>query len=200
MLITPPPPKGAPASRQAPLPPTPYGVEVEVLVADIYNGPDHKSLGRQEIGAIISIASGGYSAYLIEHGFVRPAVPSDTDSDPTLADLVRAALVEAAQQKLQALAADTEVPNAGNPEPAPSEPAKPDANNPPTHEVITDPERPWLFWCTLGITEGVAKNLWDSGFISAARTMELGETSLLSVVGVGPVRAKQIIAWAEANG
>lgn len=199
MLITPPPPKGAPASRQAPLPPTPYGVEVEVLVADVYNGPDHKSLGRQEVGSIISIASGGYSAYLIEHGFVRPAVPSDTDSDPTLADLVRAALVEAAQQKMQALATDAEAPDTGKPDTGKPDAGKPDAENPPTHEIVTDPERPWLFWCALGTPEGVAKNLWDSGFISPARTVELGETSLLSVVGVGPVRAKQLIAWAEAN-
>lgn len=188
MLIAPPPLRNEGKSRQAPPLPATTGVEVEVLVGGIYNGPDHKSLGNQPAGAVIQIASGGYSSYLIEQCYVRPVVRSE--GNETLADLLKAALLAKAQEKLVQMADE-------QPEPAAeSAPAKPEIV---LHSVIDDPERPWLFWCSLGITESVALNLWNAGFTSASRTLELGEVALLSVTGIGPVRAKQVLAWSEAN-
>lgn len=36
------------------------GIEVEVLVAGIYNGPEHKALPRAEVGDLIRVAGGPY--------------------------------------------------------------------------------------------------------------------------------------------
>lgn len=190
MLISPPPLRSEGKTRQDTSTPRSMGVEVEVLSPGIYNGPDHKSLGNQPAGAIITIATGGYSSYLIEGGFVKPVVPNEGNS-LALGDLIKAALLEKAQEKL----AQTPDPVTPVPEPAPV----PTAPEIVLHPVIDDPERPWLFWCALGIAESVALNLWNAGFVSAGRTLELGEVALLSVTGIGPVRAKQVLAWSEAN-
>ena len=183
MLVAPPPLRSEGKKRQDPASPAPMGVEVEVLSPGIYNGPDHKSLGQQPVGALIMIASGGYSSYLIEQGYVRPVVHNEGDN------LIKAALVEAAKEKL----AQMPEPVTPKPQPAPTVPELV------LHPVIDDPDRPWLFWCALGIAESVALNLWNAGFTSASRTLELGEVALLSVTGIGPVRAKQVLAWSEAN-
>lgn len=185
MLIAPPPLRSEGKTRQDISTPRSMGVEVEVLSPGIYNGPDHKSLGQQPAGAIITIATGGYSSYLIEGGFVKPVVPNEGNR-LALGDLIKAALIEKAQEKL------AEMPEPVTPEPEPAPEIV-------LHPVINDPERPWLFWCALGIAESVALNLWNAGFISAGRTLELGEVALLSVTGIGPVRAKQVMAWSEAN-
>jgi hypothetical protein len=187
MLISPPPLRSEGKTRQDISTPRSMGVEVEVLSPGIYNGPDHKSLGNQPAGAIITIATGGYSSYLIEQGYVRPVVHNEGDN-LALGDLIKAALVEAAKEKLTQM-----------PEPVEREPEPQPAPEIVLHPVIDDPERPWLFWCALGIAESVALNLWNAGFTSASRTLELGEVALLSVTGIGPVRAKQVLAWSEAN-
>lgn len=185
MLISPPPLRSGGNGKPTFATPVPQGVEVEVLEPGIYNGPDHKSLGMQAAGAVITIASGGYSSYLIEQGFVKPVVRNEGDDVP-LADLLKVALLAKAQEKLAQLSEEPPVPVI---EPTP-EPVQP---------TVVDPDYPWLFWCQLGIAESVAKNLWDAGFVSASRTLELGEAALLLVTGIGPVRAKQVMAWAEAN-
>lgn len=187
MLISPPPLRSNGNGKQTLSAPTSLGVEVQVLAPGIYNGPDHKSLGMQPAGAVITIATGGYSSYLIEQGFVKPVVRNEGDDVP-LADLLKVALLAKAQEKL----AQTQE------ESAPVEPVL-ETTPEPVSQPVTDPEYPWLFWCQLGIAESVAKNLWDAGFVSASRTLELGEAALLSVAGIGPVRAKQVMAWAEAN-
>ena len=170
------------------------GVEVVVLVAGKYNGPDHKSIGEHPVGATLVIASGGYSSYLIQNGYVRPSI-REAETSP-LAALIEQAICE----KMEALAtaeSHAALPLAEMPEAVEPHMAEPLAAE---ETYGTDPDRPWLFWTESGVIESVALSLWEAGFISAQRTTELGLDVLLGVKGVGPVTAKKIMAWAEAHG
>lgn len=203
MIIAPPAlrTKGGQSQKKEAIPP-PNGVEVEVLIAGKYNGPDHKSIGEHQAGAIIVIASGGYSSYLIQNGFVRPTIAPETSP---LADLVRQALLAkmeeaaSAEHKLSAEAAQgTSAPHPENTDTVRTETDEPDAVR--TYTENIDPDRPWLFWTEAGVIESVAVSLWEAGFTSPNRALELGMDMLLGVKGVGPATATKVLAWAEAHG
>jgi hypothetical protein len=200
MLIAPPAlrTQGAQQKKAAETTPPPNGVEVVVLVAGKYNGPDHKSIGEHPVGATLVIASGGYSSYLIQNGYVRPAIREEETSP--LAALIEQAIREK-MQSLGTPAPHTETPHTEIPETVEPEPDEPEAvEEAPAATYSTDPDRPWLFWTETGVIESVALSLWEAGFISPNRTVELGRDLLLGVKGVGPVTADKILAWAEAHG
>lgn len=67
-------------------PRTPNAVEVRVVVAGRYNGADHKSLGDQEVGAIIPVAAGWYADELIHLGLVELFVPEPVVEDAPVQD------------------------------------------------------------------------------------------------------------------
>ncbi len=50
--------------------PLPGSVQVRVLRAATFNGPNHKSIGTHVVGEIITIAAGAYADSLIADGFV----------------------------------------------------------------------------------------------------------------------------------
>lgn len=51
--------------------PGPPSVRVRVLRAGVYNGPNHKALGRCEAGQVADVAAGAYAAALIASGAVE---------------------------------------------------------------------------------------------------------------------------------
>ena len=46
------------------------GVEVIVMQQVLLNGPDHKTIGRPEVGSRVTVAGGPYVAGLVESGLV----------------------------------------------------------------------------------------------------------------------------------
>lgn len=198
MIIAPPAlrSQGAQQKKATETTPPPNGVEVVVLVAGKYNGPDHKSIGEHAVGETLVIASGGYSSYLIQNGYVRPAIREEETSP--LAALIEQAIREK-MQSLTTTEPHTETPHTETPETVEPEPDEPEAVEE-AATYSTDPDRPWLFWMETGVIESVALSLWEAGFISPNRTVELGRDILLGVKGVGPVTADKIMAWAEAHG
>lgn len=58
--------------------PGPPSARVRILRAGVYNGPNHKTLGRCEAGQVADIAVGAYAAALIANG----AVELYTETEP----------------------------------------------------------------------------------------------------------------------
>ena len=80
------------------------GIQVKVLVANVYNDPDHHALPMAKVGSIITVAAGGYFQSLREEGFV---VPVDNTAEQAaikseLADLAnKMAVLETETQVLE---------------------------------------------------------------------------------------------------
>lgn len=60
------------------------GIEVEVLVAGIYNGPSHKALPRADVGDLIRVAGGPYLEGLIAIGRLRLPGQAEEPAAPEL--------------------------------------------------------------------------------------------------------------------
>jgi hypothetical protein len=68
-------------ARKAPPRPAPSTETVRVLVAGVYNGARHKSLGWRKAGEVIEVAGGAYAADLVAAGLVeRYEPPAAVDS------------------------------------------------------------------------------------------------------------------------
>lgn len=61
-------------------------MQVRVLVAGLYNGPDHHNPTQAQPGDVIEVAGGWYAAELVERGMVStdlvPVAPASQDSTP----------------------------------------------------------------------------------------------------------------------
>lgn len=149
------------------------GKQVVVIVAGIYNGPNNKSLGWCEESVVIRVAVGDYADSLVRDGLV--ALYDDT---PVVDDEVAPALGESL--------ADMAAP--------PVPPQEPEA--PP---AIVDP-MPWRSFLEAGVTEKVAKVVWESGLQTQdqliAKWSEAGLAALTALSGVGDASARKLLIWA----
>lgn len=66
----------------------------------------------------------------------------------------------------------------------------------------TEPD-PWDFWEEAGVTNAVAKTLYDAGFTSKAILVELctanGLDGIIKLRGIGTRKANSILTWALAS-
>lgn len=187
MIITPP-ISGKGGRKSQPVEDTIYrdlaGVAVIVVVGAVYNGPDHKNLnnGKEcQPGDRITISQAN-AQWLLDHGMVRLPTPEDdrpgeTQNQP-LIDMIKEALIEAAQTKIDEIA-KSKVESVGE---------------------LVEPE--WLDWTPImdaGVPESIARGLYEQGYTSKAKMIDAynkrGEDALLVVVGMGPSRVRKVLNW-----
>ena len=154
------------------------GIEVEVLVEGIYNGPGHKAMPRASAGDLIRIAGGPYLEGLVAAGRVRLPGQIDTPTPPT-PGLTPARPIE-------------------TPTLAPTQSGE-------TSPLIEMAEGGgYEFLLDAGLTERQAKLVFGAGFVNRAAIQQsvaaAGLEGLIAIKGIGQQTAQQVADWANQEG
>jgi hypothetical protein len=169
-------------------------MQVRVLVANVYNGINHKALPKAQVGDIITVASGAYVQDLIACALVEPYADPAAPTEEQIVAGAEKLLNFLEQGQFTVSPAPEEVKVTVKPLDAQ------DAQNIAKLDATLKQGFAWDFMEAAGLNNQQAQALYTAGFTSVAVILDRftaeGLAPFTTIKGIGKKTVERLVGWA----